>query len=177
MNGYSNNGFTKSLNGILSITDGMGTTIENGAITTTSMNVNGNITATGITVNGNITATRVLTNIIDSPDRSAVLLFNNTDSITIGQPNWATVTSIPAYLECGFCTFDLGIVNSGYVTNYGVADFLGVTNFSGLTNAVNITDSTSLDSTASLTVNGGMIVKNYLYATDVMQLVTSGVQI
>ena len=34
MNGYSNNGFTKSLNGILSLTDGLGTTIENGEIKT-----------------------------------------------------------------------------------------------------------------------------------------------
>ena len=34
MNGYTNNGFTQSLNGILSITDGLGTTIENGSITT-----------------------------------------------------------------------------------------------------------------------------------------------
>jgi hypothetical protein len=34
MNGYSNNGFTQSLNGILSLTDGLGTTIENGTITT-----------------------------------------------------------------------------------------------------------------------------------------------
>ena len=32
MNGYSNNGFTQSLNGILSLTDGLGTTIENGTI-------------------------------------------------------------------------------------------------------------------------------------------------
>ena len=34
MNGYSNNGFTQSLNGILSLTDGLGTTIENGSIIT-----------------------------------------------------------------------------------------------------------------------------------------------
>ena len=34
MNGYSNNGFTQSLNGILSLTDGLGTTIENGQIIT-----------------------------------------------------------------------------------------------------------------------------------------------
>ena len=34
MNGYSNNGFTQSLNGILSLTDGLGTTIENGTIIT-----------------------------------------------------------------------------------------------------------------------------------------------
>lgn len=34
MNGYSNNGFTQSLNGILSITDGLGTLISEGKIST-----------------------------------------------------------------------------------------------------------------------------------------------
>ena len=34
MNGYSNNGFVQSMNSILSITDGLGTTIENGTIKT-----------------------------------------------------------------------------------------------------------------------------------------------
>ena len=42
MNGYSNNGFTQSLNGILSLTDGLGTTIQNGEIIT------GNITGNDI---------------------------------------------------------------------------------------------------------------------------------
>jgi len=34
MNGYNTTGFTQSLNGIVSITDGNGTTIENGQIST-----------------------------------------------------------------------------------------------------------------------------------------------
>ena len=37
MNGYSNTGFTQTLNGIYSITDGMGSVIEGGEITTVDM--------------------------------------------------------------------------------------------------------------------------------------------
>ena len=43
MNGYSNYGFVQSMNSILTITDGLGTTIENGTIKT------GDITGEDIT--------------------------------------------------------------------------------------------------------------------------------
>ena len=43
MNRISNNGFTQSLNGILTLTDGLGTTIQNGEIIT------GDITGSDIT--------------------------------------------------------------------------------------------------------------------------------
>jgi len=57
MNGYSNNGFTQSLNGILSLTDGLGTTIENGSIIT------GDITGDDIISNTVTTALLKSTNI------------------------------------------------------------------------------------------------------------------
>ena len=56
MNGYSNNGFTQSLNGILSLTDGCGSIIENGEIISnniTSENLSSNtIISNSINTNG-----------------------------------------------------------------------------------------------------------------------------
>ena len=117
MNGYSNNGFTQSLNGILSLTDGLGTTIENGAITT------GNITGSDIT-GDNITG----------------------DTIT-----GATFRGTTVELS-GNLTIDQDL------------------NVDGLTNLLNITDASSLldESTYSLKINGGVIIKQNLYATDEM---------
>ena len=117
MNGYSNNGFTQSLNGILSLTDGLGTTIENGAITT------GNITGSDIT-GDNITG----------------------DTIT-----GATFRGTTVELS-GNLTIDQDL------------------NVDGLTNLLNETDSSSLldESTYSLKINGGVIIKQNLYATDAM---------
>ena len=104
MNGYSNNGFTQSLNGILSLTDGLGTTNKKGEIKT------GDITGDDITSN--------------------------------------TVTTITLKSKDFELTGDL------------IVD--------GLTNFNNISDASSLLSTASIIINGGVIIKENLYATDEM---------
>lgn len=63
MNGYSNTGFTHTLNGIYSITDGAGTTIEMGEITTTDLMsdsfVTGNIGCGNLNSSNNVSAPRV----------------------------------------------------------------------------------------------------------------------
>ena len=104
MNGYSNNGFTQSLNGILTLTDGLGTTIENGEIKT-----------------GDITGDDIISN---------------------------TVTTTTLKSKDFELTGDL------------IVD--------GLTNFNNTSDASSLLSTASIIINGGVIIKENLYATDEM---------
>ena len=176
MNGYSNNGFTQSLNGILSLTDGLGTTIENGTITTGDISgddiVSNTVTtttlkSTDIELSGNLTIDNNLT-----VDGTAYIKTINTTgdatvypsatNIYIGSQQ-STITYIPCYLQCG----ELAIFQKGIAAN-------DTSTFSGITNDINIlqnnltTDSTSLFSTASTILNGGLIVKKNIYATDVM---------
>ena len=87
MNGYSNNGFTQSLNGILSLTDGLGTTIENGTIitgditgedivsstvTTASLKSTNHEISGNLTIDNNLTVGG-LTNFNDVTDASSLL--------------------------------------------------------------------------------------------------------
>ena len=64
MNGYSNNGFSQSLNGILTIIDGLGTTIENGTIITGDItsddNLNNNLVSENIGC-GNLNSSKNIT--------------------------------------------------------------------------------------------------------------------
>ena len=57
--GYINNGLNQSLNGIVTITDGNGTTISDGQITSKNMNVDTftatNLSSNNLTVTGNLT--------------------------------------------------------------------------------------------------------------------------
>ena len=77
MNGYTTNGFTQSLNGILTISDGLGTTIENGNINTNDITgddiISNTVTTNTITAaemdltgNLNIAGTTDFTNTTDT---------------------------------------------------------------------------------------------------------------
>ena len=181
MNGYSNNGFTQSLNGILSLTDGLGTTIENGqiitgditgddiissSVTTSSLKsinheISGNLTVdNNLTVDGTI-YTKTL-DIDTTASGTDAFLFPSAVGIYVGS-NENTITYIKCYLEC----MQYAIFHTG-LSAYDTSTLFGITNQDYPIQNNLTTDATSLSSTASTIINGGMIIKKNLYATDVM---------
>ena len=171
MNGYTTNGFTQSLNGILTISDGLGTTIQEGQISTGDITgqdivsdslTTSSLKSTSLELAGDLIIDgTVYANTIDSTAND-VVLFPSAGTITIGSTE-STITNIQAYLECGeLALFKKGISASEPSTLYGIENDLYV-----LQNNL-ATDSSSLFSTASTILNGGLIVKKNTYATDVM---------
>jgi len=183
MNGYSNNGFTQSLNGILSLTDGLGTTIENGEIktgdiigdditsntvTTTSLKstdveLSGNLTVdnnlivySNANISGDANITNLKTNNIDiKSGNNVVNLYENATEINIGD-NYTTITIIKAYLQCN----ELAVFQKGIQCD-------DTSSFTGINNGSTV-DASSLFSAASTIFDGGVIIKKNIYATDVM---------
>lgn len=171
MNGYDTTGFTQSLNGIVSISDGNGTTIENGQISTGDITgediisdslTTSSLKTTSLELTGDLTIDGTLfVTTIDSTDTN-VVLFPSAGGITIGSTE-STITNIQAYLECDeLALFKKGISASEPSTLYGITNDLYV-----LQNNL-ATDCSSLFSTASTILNGGLIVKKNIYATNVM---------
>ena len=120
MNGYSNNGFTKSLNGILSLTDGLGTTIENGEIKTGDI-TGEDIIADTVTINSG-TFVNMLSNSLVSLN-CGVANLNSSNLIT-------TVNLLCNYVNCKTIKFN-SIANhytdkiGGYI-NLGVSPYLKI---------------------------------------------------
>jgi hypothetical protein len=88
LTGYLSNGLNQSLNGILTITDGLGSTIENGKIICTHLNAEGTITATDITsssLNGINTA--------NIPDKTGTNTWTGTNTFNNNLP---TSTKVPS---------------------------------------------------------------------------------
>ena len=108
--GYINNGLNQSLNGIVTITDGNGTTISDGSVSSNSMTVS-NFTATSLSAN-NLTITGTITlpngSILDVYLTSNVCLLNATQTL-----NNKTLTN------CGGITFPNSVgTKITYYTNY-----------------------------------------------------------
>lgn len=84
MNGYSNNGFTQSLNGILSLTDGLGTTIENGTITTGDISGDDITSSTVTTTSLKSTSQEITGNLIvdGTTTFAGIITSNNTTDTT-----------------------------------------------------------------------------------------------
>ena len=84
MNGYSNNGFTQSLNGILSLTDGLGTTIENGTITTGDITGDDITSSTVTTTSLKSTSHEITGNLIvdGTTSLTGIVISNNTTDTT-----------------------------------------------------------------------------------------------
>ena len=148
LSGYLNNGMNQSLNGILTITDGLGSTIENGKIVCTNLNANGSISATDIssnTINGINTA--------NIPDITSSNIWTGTNTFNSNLP---TSTQTP--------TTQYQLVNKNYVdVNFGG---LGASNVWTGTNTFNTNLPTS---TQTPTTQYQLVNKKYVDASFQLQ--------
>ena len=139
MNGYTTNGFVQSMNGILTISDGNGTTIENGTITTNSFTGNGTINFTDTTDTSSLLDTSYAVKvsggaIFEKNVYATDVMTNNvaTGNIACGNINSSNRLTTPKVicnsLECNTITANNVYYKnklSGYI-NLGIAPYIKV---------------------------------------------------
>ena len=157
LTGYANTGLNQSLNGIMTLTDGAGTIIENGTITTGDINSTGNINSTNIASNAQ--------KITDVTYNLGSLTTNIANNLTVSNNFMGHLASY----------YDPTSSIQGQLNGIG-AGLLGSLNNWSNTNNFKAVTTTSLHTTGIETIDGGLVVSNTcdLYCNGVFPTTSTG---